>query len=182
MPRHDDAEITSHALRAGAGDRAATEAFVRATQADVWRFVAHLAADVRLADDLTQETYLRALPALARFEGRSPARAWLLSVARRVVADHIRSLRSRPRSHDGSDIGDQVEPGFAEDVVLNELVGALDPERRTAFVLTQLLGLSYADAAEVCDCPIGTIRSRVARAREDLVTAIQDDRTGRRVS
>ena len=104
MLRCDDAEITGHALRAGAGDRAATEAFVRATQADVWRFVAHLAADVRLADDLTQETYLRALPALARFEGRSPARAWLLSVARRVVADHIRSLRSRPRPHDGADV------------------------------------------------------------------------------
>ena len=107
---------------------------------------------------------------------------WLLSVARRVVADHIRSLRSRPRSHDGADIRDQAEPGFAEDVVLNELISALDPERRTAFVLTQLLGLSYAEAAEVCGCPIGTIRSRVARAREDLATAIQDDRTGRRVS
>lgn len=182
MLRCDDAEITSHALRASAGDRAATEAFVRATQADVWRFVAHLSGDVRLADDLAQETYLRALPALARFEGRSPARVWLLSVARRVVADHIRSLRSRPRLHDGTETGEQVEPGFAEDVVLNELVGALDPERRVAFVLTQLRGLSYADAAEVCGCPVGTIRSRVARAREDLVTAIQDDRTGRRVS
>ncbi|MFD5830143.1 sigma-70 family RNA polymerase sigma factor [Lentzea sp. NPDC060358] len=180
--RRDDAEITGYALRARAGDRAAAEAFVRATQADVWRFVAHLAADVRLADDLAQETYLRALPALARFEGRSPARTWLLAVARRVVADHIRSLRSRPRPHDGADVAEQVEPGFAEDVVLTELVGSLDPERRTAFVLTQLLGLSYADAAEVCDCPVGTIRSRVARAREDLVTAIEDDRTGRRVS
>ncbi|ANZ35900.1 RNA polymerase subunit sigma [Lentzea guizhouensis] len=181
MLRCDDAEITSQALRAGAGDRAATEAFVRATQADVRRFVAYLAGDVRLADDLAQETYLRALPALARFEHRSPARAWLLSVARRVVADHIRSLRARPRPHNGSDTVDQVDPGFAE-VVLNELVGALDPERRSAFVLTQLLGLSYAEAAEVCGCPIGTIRSRVARAREDLVTAIHDDRTGRRVS
>ncbi|HEX7309091.1 sigma-70 family RNA polymerase sigma factor [Lentzea sp.] len=180
--RSDDAEITAHALRARGGDRAATEAFVRATQADVWRFVAHLAADVRLADDLAQETYLRALPALARYEGRSPARAWLLAVARRVVADHIRSLRSRPRSHDGSDVEGPVEPGFAEDVVLAELVGSLDPERRAAFVLTQVLGLSYADAAEVCGCPVGTIRSRVARAREDLVTAIRDDSTGRRVS
>lgn len=182
MLRGDDAEITGHALRAGRGDRAATEAFVRATQADVWRFVAHLAADVRLADDLTQETYLRALPALVRFEGRSPARTWLLSVARRVVADHIRSLRSRPRPHDGTDVEGQVEPGFAEDVVLHELVSGLDPDRRTAFVLTQLLGLSYADAAEVCGCPVGTIRSRVARAREDLVTAIEDDHSGRRIS
>lgn len=55
MLRCDDAEITSYALRAGAGDRAATEAFVRGTQADVWRFVAHLAGDMRLADDLAHE-------------------------------------------------------------------------------------------------------------------------------
>ncbi|WP_255622142.1 sigma factor-like helix-turn-helix DNA-binding protein [Pseudonocardia sp. DSM 110487] len=51
---------------------------------------------------------------------------------------------------------------------------ALDPERRTAFVLTQVLDLSYAEAAEVCGCPVGTIRSRVSRAREDLVAAMEE--------
>ena len=58
------------------------------------------------------------------------------------------------------------EPGAQTTVDL--LLAALDPDRRAAFVLTQLLGCSYAEAAQVCDCPIGTIRSRVARAREDL--------------
>jgi RNA polymerase sigma-70 factor, ECF subfamily len=48
------------------------------------------------------------------------------------------------------------------------------PERREAFVLTQVAGLSYAEAAEICGCPVGTIRSRVARAREDLVVAHRD--------
>jgi len=47
-----------------------------------------------------------------------------------------------------------------------------DPERRDAFVLTQMLDLDYASAAQVCECPIGTIRSRVARAREDLIRAM----------
>ena len=58
-----------------------------------------------------------------------------------------------------------------EAVLLGQLVAALDPDRREAFVLTQVLDLSYAEAAQVCGCPVGTIRSRVARAREHLVAA-----------
>ncbi len=60
-------------------------------------------------------------------------------------------------------------------VELDALVAALDPDRREAFVLTQLLGLRYDEAAEVCGCPIGTIRSRVARARLDLAAALSAD-------
>ena len=62
--------------------------------------------------------------------------------------------------------------GFDGEVVLNDLLRALPADRREAFVATQVLGLSYAEAAEVCGCPVGTIRSRVARAREDLVVAV----------
>ena len=59
------------------------------------------------------------------------------------------------------------------------LLDGLDPERREALVLTQILGLSYVEAAGVCGCPIGTIRSRVARARDDLLRAAsQGDRAG----
>jgi RNA polymerase sigma-70 factor (ECF subfamily) len=59
------------------------------------------------------------------------------------------------------------------------LLDGLEPNRRDALVLTQVLGLSYAEAAEVSGCPLGTIRSRVARAREDLIAAAQrDDRAG----
>ncbi len=61
-------------------------------------------------------------------------------------------------------------------------MAALDPDRREAFVLTQVLGLSYAEAAEVCRVPVGTIRSRVSRARADLLTAVDpagvEDATG----
>jgi RNA polymerase sigma-70 factor (ECF subfamily) len=188
--RCDDAEVTRLALEARDGDRSATEAFVRATQADVWRFVAHLAGDLQLADDLAQETYLRALPGLGRFQARSSARTWLLSIARRVVADHIRSVKVRPRlkgCDDWQAVAERAQhhsgPGFAEGVVLNDVVASLDPERGAAFLLTQTLGLSYADAAEVCGCPVGTIRSRVARAREDLVELLRaDELTTRRSS
>ena len=59
------------------------------------------------------------------------------------------------------------------------LVAGLEPDRRAAFVLTQMIGCSYAEAAAICDCPVGTIRSRVARAREDLITMMASPRSRR---
>ena len=58
------------------------------------------------------------------------------------------------------------------DFELTQLINSLDPDRRDAFVLTQILGLSYDEAAEICGCPVGTIRSRVARARTDAVNLL----------
>jgi len=161
-------ELTAVALRARRGDAAAATAFVRGTQADVWRLCAHLvrAGD---ADDLTQETYARAFGSLHRFLGRSTARTWLLSIARRVCADAIRAAqrdRRRPATRE------RAAEDPAGPVTTRALVAGLIPERREAFVLTQILGLSYAEAADVCACPVGTIRSRVARARADLVDAL----------
>lgn len=160
-------EVTAAALRARRGDREAATAFVRLTQADVWRLCRNLGAP-ESADDLTQETYARAFGALHRYAGRSSARTWLLSIARRVCADAVRrSTRDRA-------LGAPAELAArdpADALAVRTLLDALEPERREAFVLTQLVGLSYAEAAEVCNCPVGTIRSRVARARGDLVEA-----------
>jgi RNA polymerase sigma-70 factor (ECF subfamily) len=166
-------DLTRLAQRAGAGDQSALGDFVCGTQAEVWRLCAAL-SDRDVADDLTQETYLRAIPALASFRGDSSARTWLLSIARRTCADDVRR-RVRTRR-----LGERVqaEPGrvVAPDQTgyrdLHELLRSLEPGRREAFVLTQLLGLDYAEAADVCGCPIGTIRSRVARARGDLARAV----------
>jgi RNA polymerase sigma-70 factor (ECF subfamily) len=176
-----DDEVTRWALAAGTGDRDALERFVRATQRDVWRFLAHL-TDVGLADDLAQETYARALPSLRRFAGRSSARTWLLVIARRVVVDHIRMAQSRPRLSSGADWVREADrqaadTGFEDTVALNMLLDALDPDRREALVLTQVLGLPYAEAADVAGCPVGTIRSRVARARDDLLRSAGDEAT-----
>lgn len=175
--------VTDLALAAGRGDQAALEQFIRATERDVWRTVAFL-ADPASADDLTQETFLRAIGALPRFAGRSSARTWLLSIARRVVVDQIRRNQARPRCTGGIDLESLLDSrqGTArfEDITeIRMLLDGLDPDRRNALVLTQVLGLSYAEAAEVCGCPVGTIRSRVARARDDLITASnRDDRAG----
>lgn len=175
-------DITALALAAGRGDEAAVIAFIRATQRDVMRFLTPLSSPGDV-EDLTQETYLRALRSLPTFAARSSARTWLFSIARRVAADAVRHATRRPRiaatpdwqaCADASDAGSG--PRFDEQLALTDLIADLLPERREAFVATQVAGLSYAEAAEICDCPIGTIRSRVARAREDLVAALADRR------
>lgn len=161
-------ELTALALLARRGDTVAAAEFVRATQADVWRLCVHLGSRAT-ADDLTQETYARAFAALHRFAGRSSARTWLLAIARRVCADAVRAaVRDR-----GLSPAARTAPDHADSVALHALLDALDDDRRDAFVLTQLVGLSYAEAADVCGCPLGTIRSRVARARADLVAGVR---------
>jgi RNA polymerase sigma-70 factor (ECF subfamily) len=171
-------ELTRLLLAAADGDQAAASSFIRRTQADVWRFCAHL-VDPAVADDLTQEVYLRAIRGAAGFRAESSARTWLLTVARRTAADEIRRRqRRRQRRRRLPEPVATVEPDPSGHQVLRDLVTALPHDRREAFVLTQVLGLSYAEAADAAGVPIGTIRSRVARAREELTGAIgaADDR------
>lgn len=169
-------EVTQHAVAAAGGDRWALGAFVRQTQADVWRFCAHL-VDGDAADDLTQDTYVRAVRSLGSFRAESSGRTWLLSIARRACADEIRRRQRRRRLIDRlSSVDSHGGQSAVEEAEWSILVRNLEPERRSAFVLTQLLGLRYHEAAEVCGCPIGTIRSRVARARTDLVAMCGDGR------
>ncbi|MFH0515645.1 sigma-70 family RNA polymerase sigma factor [Streptomyces sp. M41] len=182
LPAVTDETVTAWALAAAGGDTEAVDRFVRALQRDVRRYVASLADDATAADDLTQETFLRALSALHRFEGRSSARTWLLSIARRAVADSLRRAACRPRTADMDDWQIAVErtqpldlPGFDEGIALMELVDSLPGDRREAFVLTQLLGLPYAEAAEASRCPVGTVRSRVSRARLALAGMVADE-------
>jgi RNA polymerase sigma-70 factor (ECF subfamily) len=173
----DVEELSRIAADAAIGDPVAAAALVRATQSDVWRLCVAL-GDPQSADDLTQETYLRAFASLHRFEGRSSVRTWLLTIARRVCADAVRSRRRRRLTlvREERDLellatapdGDPTADGAS----VTDLLARLDADRREAFVLTQLIGLPYADAAEVAGCPVGTIRSRVARARADLVDSL----------
>lgn len=170
----DDA--TQLLLAAGDGDAAAFAAFVRATQADVWRFCAHQ-VDVQAADDLAQDVYVQVAKSMHGFRGDASARTWLMTITRRVCADHLRRVVRR-RRHEATtspeDLRDVAgatatphEPDWPVD--LDRMLAGLTEERREALVLTQVLGMSYAEAAAAVGVPIGTIRSRVARARADLV-------------
>lgn len=170
---------TRWAFAARDGDPVAEAAFVRETQAELWRYTAAL-IDPEAADDLVQETYLRAFRALPSFEGRSSARTWLISIARRVCADHLRALGRRRRLEAALRAVAAADPRRAATspdpaggVGAQDLLDRLAPERRAAFVLTQVLGLSYEEAAAVEGVAIGTVRSRVARARDTLVAAVR---------
>ncbi|MEV0634025.1 sigma-70 family RNA polymerase sigma factor [Streptomyces sp. NPDC050619] len=178
-PQSFDDSTTAWALAARSGDPVAVEHFVRALHRDVLRYVAHLCADPQAVDDLAQDTFVRALGSLHLFEGRSSARTWLLAIARRAVIDGYRYAAARPRQCDAPDWQLAVEraqphglPGFDDGVALLDLLATLPEERREAFILTQLLGLPYAEAAALSDCPVGTVRSRVARARSTLIALL----------
>ncbi|MEA3185193.1 MAG: polymerase sigma-70 factor, subfamily [Ilumatobacteraceae bacterium] len=154
------------------GDDVAVRELVRRTQPVIWRLCSALGSDGE-ADDLVQDTYLRALRSLSSYRGDGPVLAWLSAIARRVCADHVRG-RVRHRRligalTQGLDERWESAPGNPT----GELLRGIDPDRRDAFMLTQVAGLSYEEAAMVLDCPIGTIRSRVARARVDLLAEVR---------
>lgn len=153
----------------------AFEVLVQRTVRDVTRYAGHLAGH-DVADDIAQTTYLKAMRSITRFRGDSAALGWLLGITRHTAFDELRArgrrnrlaerLRAVPRDGAGSE-GDGVP------IELREAIGDLSPERREAFVLTQVLGLSYAETAEIMGCSIGTVRSRIARARIRLVEQLR---------
>lgn len=167
----EQALLRSLADAAVNGDNHALGELVRRTQPVVWRVCAILGSSGEV-EDLVQETYLRAMRSLTSYRGDAPVQAWLLSIARNVCADHVRRRTRQNRLIDRLR-AERTERLEEPTTALEDLVQSLDTERREAFVLTQVCGLSYAEAAEVVDCPIGTIRSRVARARADLFTLVE---------
>jgi RNA polymerase sigma-70 factor (ECF subfamily) len=163
-------ELTRLLVAGRDGDRSALTAAIRRAQPDVWRLASHLVGRDN-ADDVTQDVFLRAYRSLPGFRAESSGRTWLLAITRCACADLVRSARRRRRlrdrltAHQGKDVVATAEGA----VGIDDLVAGLDDDRRAAFVLTQMLGCSYAEAAEVCDTAVGTIRSRVARARAELL-------------
>lgn len=163
--------LTRLLLAAQRGDVAALDRFVAETQGEVWNLCRYL-GDARDADDLAQETYERAIKSLPRYRAEGAARGWLLTIARRVCSDHVRRAQRRRRKDQAVLDEAHVHGAYTSDttvgVDLDELLSRLDNDRRTAFVLTQVLGMYYDEAADVIGCPVGTVRSRVSRARADL--------------
>ncbi len=153
------------------GDDRAVAELVSRTQPAVWR-LCRVLGERGEEEDLVQDTYLRALRAMPRYRGEAPVLPWLLSIARRVCADHVRRRQRQRRLLERVRATTVVEVRTGPSTPIDDIVTTLDPDRRDAFVLTQLLGLSYEEAAAVVDCPIGTIRSRVARARADLFATL----------
>jgi RNA polymerase sigma-70 factor, ECF subfamily len=160
-------ELTGLLLRARDGDDGALADFVRAMHPPVRRFCAYLVGPDD-ADDATQETFLAAWRALGSFRGDATAKTWMFVIARRS-ADRVVRHRGRWAELAKGVPGPAPTPHPETASEPYELLASLEMDRKVPLVLTQIIGLSYAEAAAVCECPIGTIRSRVARAREELL-------------
>jgi RNA polymerase sigma-70 factor (ECF subfamily) len=155
------------------GDLTAFDELVRMFQADLWRFCAGLLRDSTTAEDAVQETFLKAFRHLGRYKGRSKFSTWLFSIARNCAYDELRrSARidrttgrlEMERAHGSTDETTGVE--------VREALATLPIDLREPIVLIDVFGNSYKDAAQVMGLPVGTVKSRVHRAREQLARAL----------
>jgi RNA polymerase sigma-70 factor (ECF subfamily) len=155
--------------------------FVSVVRAESARMTAYVAAIVgrREAEEVVAEAVARAYRALPSFRGDGPLEAWMLRIARSAAIDHVRRARRRPRTTDEPGVDDEMftVAGGGADVDLQLLVDALPLDTREALVLTRVMGCSYEEAAAVLDVPVGTVRSRVFRARRQLVAALEESST-----
>lgn len=177
MTGRDDA-LDQVARAAARGDGDAFEAVCRGLAGDVWRYCLALAGDPELARDAAQDTFLRLVTAIRRYRGDGPVRVYTLVLARRAVAAALQRER-RHRDRRAPEV-ESSAPDALGAVELDGLVAALPGDMRQAIVLTQLVGLSYEEAAEVAGCAVGTIRSRVFRARARLVAALHEEESDAR--
>lgn len=165
-----DPQVVAAAQR---GRTSAFETLVRAYQAPVWRMVLQLVRDEQLAEDVTQETFLRAYRFLPRYHGKSKFSTWLLSVARNCAMDELRRHQRRKRLDDR--LRARPDPPTIEQggrLEVHEALAALPIELREPIVLIDMLGASYAEVAVILESPVGTVKSRVHRARLTLAAAL----------
>jgi RNA polymerase sigma factor (sigma-70 family) len=141
-------------------------------------FARGLCGRADLADDLVQETLLKAWAAQERFEPGTSMRAWTFVILRNVYLSELR--RNRFRGDYDENVAERIltAPAGQESPLhlgdLHRALMTLPPERREALLLVGAGGFSYEEAAEICGCAVGTIKSRVGRARAALATMIED--------
>ena len=161
---------------AQAGDEGAFMQLVRQHHGRVRGFARQLVGDHQLAEDVAQESFLRAWQGLAGYRCSGKFSSWLYTITRRTAADHLRRRTARTvpleevpalADHQGPD------PDLRSD--LEAALSSLATDQREAFLLVVLFGLSYKEAAAVVDCAVGTIASRVCRARTRLAALLALD-------
>ncbi|HEV7135964.1 MAG TPA: sigma-70 family RNA polymerase sigma factor [Steroidobacteraceae bacterium] len=140
-------------------------------------FARSLCRDGVRADDLVQEALMRAINNIQRFKPGTNLKAWLFTIVRN---EHYSQLRRSKFEAHGMDIELLPEPSVPPDHDgklelrdLNRALASLSPGQRTALILVSVSGFSYEEAAEICGCAVGTIKSRVARARETLLELLE---------
>ncbi len=197
--------IDSDALlveRAVAGDQKAFELLVIKYQRRIQRLIGRMVRDVDLVEDIAQETFIRAYRALAQFRGEAQFYTWLYRIAVNTAKKALMDLKRNPTVSENffkSDDDDETSPLENEltssetpDAVLaskeiaqiiNAALEALPEELRQAITLREIEGLSYEEISEAMNCPIGTVRSRIFRAREAIslkVKPLLENQSGKR--
>jgi len=171
--------------RVQAGDIRAFEVLVNKYQRKVARLLSRMVRDVDEIDDIVQEAFIKAYRALGNFRGESAFYTWLYRIAVNTAKNHLLAASRRPSSL--REMGDDVSETFDESETLsdidtpdsvllsrqiaatvNKAMEELPEELKNAIVLREIEGLSYDEIAEIMNCPIGTVRSRIFRAREAI--------------
>jgi RNA polymerase sigma-70 factor, ECF subfamily len=176
--------------RAQKGDKRAFELLVIKYQRKLGRLLSRMVRDTAEIDDITQEAFIKAYRALPQFRGESAFYTWLYRIAVNTAKNYLMAkgkreiVKSDLIDEDGETVEDVLLPHdiASPDAELqskqiakavNEAVEALPEELRTAITLRELEGLSYEEIAQMMDCPIGTVRSRIFRAREAIAARIR---------
>jgi RNA polymerase sigma-70 factor (ECF subfamily) len=170
----DSAEFLS---RLRAGDRRAFEELVRAQQHRVYGLALRMLGNAAEAQDVAQEVFLRAHRGLAAFRGDARLSTWLYAIASRLCLSRLGGSERRLTRHGEETLARLVDAGPGPDQALEQgeleealhrAIAELPEERRIVVVLRDVEGLAYEAIAEVLELPVGTIRSRLHRARLDL--------------
>lgn len=198
MPTDPDLPLVQQAM---AGDAQAYGGLVRRYQRRVERLIGRMVRDVDLVPDIAQETFLRAYRALPRFRGEARFYTWLYRIAVNTTRKTLGALRRDPLAqgiasagepHDGTwpaggpPTTETPEAALAAKEVaraVDQALAALPEDLRRAVTLREIDGLSYEAIASQMRCPIGTVRSRIFRAREAIALRVQPllaHRSGRR--
>lgn len=168
----------AHAPEAESRDAVRLAALYDAHAAPVWRYVVHLTGDRAGADDIVQETLLRAwrTPKILK-EDPSTTRSWLFTVARHLVIDDARSARRR-REIGVADVPDRAAPdatdALFEAILVEEALAALTVDHRAVVIRAYYRGLSVAEMAQDLDIPEGTVKSRLHYGLRALRLALQE--------
>ena len=164
-----------------AGDRHAFTLAFHHHQRDVYRFARHMSGDAAVADDVTQEAFLALMRHPERFDAaRGSLRAYLLGIARHILASRLRERRwwgdtdeTMPEVAAPDDDPHETLCRAQDVARVQAAVALLAPAFRDTLVLCDLLGLSYEEAAASLACPVGTVRSRLHRARQQVGSVLR---------
>ncbi|MGH8927580.1 MAG: RNA polymerase sigma factor [Acidimicrobiia bacterium] len=163
---------------AAAGDRLAFADLVRAHQGLVWRFLCHQLGDPALAEDVTQETFIKVYKKLDSYQFRSKFSTWVLAIARNSGIDALRKNRPRLIALDPDLLDDPRSRSTSTAVDLEAAIASLAPKLREAFLLVEVVGMRYEEAARILRVPVGTIKSRIYHARRHLMEWLHADPEG----